>query len=135
MTNKSSEDAESDVVIRPFADFLREVNKGSVHDELSKALHDLIAKVREVRKPGKVTLVLKVDWMKSTGMLQITDDVKVELPKFDRKASLWFVDRNGNVTRNDPNQLTFSTMQSVPDVSGLIVVDHQPADKPNTKEA
>ncbi|MBE5453432.1 hypothetical protein E3G52_000296 [Mycobacteroides abscessus] len=48
-------------------------------------------------------------------MLVIKDDVTIKAPLADRQVSLWFVDRQGNVTRTDPSQLQFESMQVVAD--------------------
>lgn len=104
-----------DKTIRPFAAFLRELQKGRVHEELSTQLHDLVAAVQDTGKSGTLTLTLKVEKQKNTDMLLIGDDVKTKLPQFDRASSLWFVDGDGNVSRDNPDQLEFGGINAVPD--------------------
>ncbi|SLJ40881.1 Uncharacterised protein [Mycobacteroides abscessus subsp. abscessus] len=110
MTTSAPEDEDR---VRPFADFLRELQKGRVHDELSDALKDVVAAVRATGKAGSLTLKLSVSEQANTSMLVIKDDVTVKAPQADRQVSLWFVDRQGNVTRTDPAQLQFESMQVV----------------------
>ncbi|SKM82331.1 Uncharacterised protein [Mycobacteroides abscessus subsp. massiliense] len=112
--------------VRPFADFLRELNKGRVHEELTQGLHDVVEAVKATGKSGTLTLKLKVAEQKNTVMLTIEDDVVVNPPKASRQTSLWFVDKDGNVSRSDPSQLDFSSIQAVPSV---------PATPPAVKEA
>ncbi|MDF3280856.1 hypothetical protein [Gordonia sp. N1V] len=102
----------SDNTIRPFADFLRELQKGEIHQELSEQLHALIGRVAEVGKAGSLTLTLKVKRDRS-GMIQIDDDVKAKLPQWERPSSMWFVDKNGNPTKRDPQQLEFKGIEVV----------------------
>ncbi|TDZ94758.1 hypothetical protein [Mycobacteroides salmoniphilum] len=110
MTTPAPEDEDR---VRPFADFLRELQKGRVHDELSEGLREVVAAVRATGKAGSLTLKLSVSEQANTSMLVIKDDVNVKAPQADRQVSLWFVDREGNVTRTDPAQLQFESMKSV----------------------
>lgn len=112
--------------VRPFADFLRELNKGRVHEELTQGLHDVVEAVKATGKSGTLTLKLKIAEQKNTVMLTIEDDVVVNPPKASRQTSLWFVDKDGNVSRSDPSQLDFSSIQAVPSA---------PATPPAVKEA
>ncbi|OZC62329.1 hypothetical protein CH304_00380 [Rhodococcus sp. 15-649-1-2] len=106
---------DDDRTIKPFAKFLRELQKGRVHEELSTQLHDLVAAVQDTGKAGTLTLTLKVEKQKNTDMLLIGDDVKTKIPKLDRASSLWFVDGDGNVSRDNPDQLKFDGINVVPD--------------------
>ena len=105
---------ENESVIRPFADFLREQAKGSTHDDLSVALHDLISRVRDTGKGGSLQLTLTVKpFKKDTDTLVVADAIRVKLPEHDRKESIFYADRHGNLSRNDPNQLDFSSLREV----------------------
>lgn len=107
-------------VIRPFADFLREQGKGHSHEELSDALHDLIARVQDTGKKGSLTYVVTVGRLKDGGeMLVVSDEIKLRLPEHDRDASLYFTDRDGNLSRNDPNQLAFESLRALPPPAGV----------------
>lgn len=99
----TGEHSADEVQTRPFADVLCEMNKRRTHNELSLALQDLVAAVTDTGKAGTLTLVLKVSSAKSHGMVVIEDDVKVKKPQA-RAASLFYVDGEFNVRRNDPNQ-------------------------------
>ena len=109
-------------VIRPFADWLREQSSGKTHDELSEALWDLIARVRDTGKKGSVSLTVSVALMKGDkDVLIVSDEIKLRIPEHDRKASLFYPDRNGNLARTDPNQLSFESLREVP--AGHALVD------------
>ncbi|MBF6459831.1 hypothetical protein IU433_12365 [Nocardia puris] len=100
--------------MRPFVDFLVELRRGRVAVELTEALHELIAQVKDTGKPGSLSLVIKVSKQKKTeGMLVIDDNVITKMPPRDRDSSLWFVDHDGNPTRQDPNQLEFQGIRVI----------------------
>jgi hypothetical protein len=108
---------EDDAFVRPFADWLREQSGGKSHDELSEALHDLVARVRDTGKAGSLQFTIKVATMKGDhDVLVLSDEIKLRLPEHDRKASLFYADQHGNLSRTDPNQLTFEGLREVPGV-------------------
>lgn len=104
-----------DRTIRPFADFLREQNKGKTHDELSTALNDLVNAVTLHEKGGTLTLKIEVKPMEKGGgdVLLVTDEITVKMPKPKRKPSVFFPDADGNLRRNDPNQMSFDTLTGI----------------------
>lgn len=103
-----------DPVMRPFADFLREQTGGQTHDELTRAMHEVVLAVEATGKAGSVTLTLSIQPLKDTagGAVKVTDTVKAKLPEFARPASIFFAD-NGNLVRDNPNQLRFDGMRDV----------------------
>lgn len=113
--SKSKHNPDDEVLIRPFADWLREQSRGMTHDELGEGLHTLIQRVRDTGKKGSLVLVVKVERMKGDhDVLVVSDEIKLNLPEHDRKASLFYPDENGNLSRTDPNQLTFEGLREVP---------------------
>lgn len=109
---------EGGTIVRPFADWLREQSSGKTHEELSDALYDLIGRVRDTGKKGTVTLVVSVAPLKGdSNVLIVADEIKLRLPEHDRKASLFYPDEHGNLTRRDPNQLVFESLREVGDLT------------------
>jgi hypothetical protein len=105
VTSPPRPDHDDDQHARPFAAFLREQAGGKTHDELSDALRDLVGRVQDTGKKGSLTLVVNVEPLKGdTDTLVIKDEIKLRLPEHDRKASLFFVASDGNLTRENPNQ-------------------------------
>ena len=103
--------------IRPFADVLLEMSAGRTHLELGEKLHELIARVRDTGKKGSLTLTISVAPMKNnTSNLVVTDMVAAKLPALDRQTSVFWADRDGNLSRTDPNQLAFESLKEVPPV-------------------
>jgi hypothetical protein len=101
--------------IRPFATWLLEQSGGKTHEELSEALYDLVARVRDTGKKGSVSLTVNVAPLKGDiDVLVVADEIKLRLPEHDRKASLFYPDKDGNLTRRDPNQLSFESLREVP---------------------
>ena len=111
----------TDKHIRPFGEWLLEQAKGHTHAELGEALHDLTARVIDTGKKGSITFVITVEPLaKSDGRaLVISDEIKLKLPEHDRDTSLFFTDRDGNLVRNDPNQLAFEGPREVPPPAGV----------------
>jgi hypothetical protein len=112
--NRSTGEVTDEPQVRPFADFLREQAKGHSHDELSEGLRDLVARVQDTGKKGSITYVVTVEPTKGTSALTVSDEIKLKLPEHDRQASLFFTDRDGNLQRNDPDQLTFDSLREIP---------------------
>lgn len=107
-------EADDETVVRPFADWLREQAGGKSHDELSEALYDLVQRVRDTCKKGSIVYTISIGPMKGDkDVLVIDDQIKLKLPEHDRKASLFYTDKTGNLTRNDPNQLQFESLREI----------------------
>jgi len=92
--------------IRPFAAYLQETNRGRTHADLSKQFHELIGEVLDTGKPGSLKLEIKVSADDAEGRrLVVVETVTSKLPQPDPRKSIFFADDDGNLTRNDPNQL------------------------------
>jgi hypothetical protein len=92
--------------VRPFAAFLQDQRKGSLHDELSEQFHQLLAAVKETGKAGTLTLQIKV---KPAGKgdnerILVSDVAVLKAPQVERPESFYFIDEQGNPTRSDPRQ-------------------------------
>lgn len=92
--------------VKPFAAVLQEMNKGRTHTELSTALQDVVMAVLATHKKGTVTLQIDISKSKAMGMVELTDTVKVKLPEADRSTSMFYVTDDGNLTREDPKQMS-----------------------------
>jgi len=110
-----------DIVVRPFADFLREQARGTTHEELGESLHDLVARVRDTGKKGSLQLTITVELLDKDpdGPLVIADQIKLRLPEHDRKPSIFYTDADGNLSRTDPQQLAFESLREVPPPPGV----------------
>jgi hypothetical protein len=95
-----------EIQIRPFADVLRDIGRGLVHEEASTALVELVSSVQEHAKKGTLTLTIAVEPIKKgdASALVTSAQIKVTPPKGDPISSVFFTDRHGNLTREDPSQ-------------------------------
>lgn len=100
-----------DVEVRPFTDVLRELGEGQTAIELSEAFWDVIQRVQETSKPGQVALTLAVGF-DGQGRLVVKDEVRVKLSEFSRPSTMFFVDRQGNASRRDPNQPELPSLEA-----------------------
>lgn len=89
--------------IKPFVDWLGTHKKGEVDTELTHHLRELIEAVQETGKPGTLTLTLKVS-RKGERQVNVIEDVKTKVPVHDRSESIYFVDQQLNLQREDPRQ-------------------------------
>ncbi len=91
--------------IRPFAAVLQEIDHGHVHTNLSAALRDLVDAVKDTGKKGTLGLTITVKPIKpgQVDILDIVADVKLDAPKPTPPSTMFFTDRTGNLTREDPN--------------------------------
>ncbi len=92
--------------VKPFAQFLHEQRRGHAHAELSDLLAEVVHAVDEHRKVGSLTLQIKVK-PTGDGQVQITDQVKTQVPEGDKAPSIFFYDEHGNLSREDPRQRDF----------------------------
>lgn len=104
-----------DSFVRPFADFLREIDRGALHEELSEKLHDLVTAVEDTDKGGTITLTIGVKPVEkgsANDALLVGGKVAVKKPEVARKPSIFF-SNGGNLQRNDPNQMEFEGIRDV----------------------
>lgn len=92
--------------VRPFGEFLTAQRRGRLHNELSDVLAELTAAVVEHGRPGQLALTIKVApaAKHAENVVTITDKVVVKVPEAERGTAIWFVDGDGGLHRNNPNQ-------------------------------
>lgn len=92
---------------KPFASWLVEQGGGKTEAELTDGLRDLVQRVIDTGKKGSISLTVQCEPMKEDpSMIVVKDEIKLKLPEHDRKASLYWTDEQGNLLRNDPNQMS-----------------------------
>lgn len=97
---------------RPFADTLRDFDRGRVHTELSEQLQTLVEAVMDVGKAGTLALTVKVTPTKAEDTVEVTAVVAAKPPKATR-ASIFYVSDDHNLTRDNPRQ-PFLPLAGVP---------------------
>lgn len=90
--------------VRPFADWLAEQRNGHAAAELSEAFNDLVEAVAEFGKGGSLSLVVKVAPASKGDVVSVlvTDTVTLKAPEGERPQSVFFVDSDSNLTRQNP---------------------------------
>jgi hypothetical protein len=101
MTDKPPAD---DRQTRPFADILNALETGRVHRDLSNKLQQLTEAVAETHKDGTLTITLKMTKSKISGAIEIDAKSTIKLPEPTRATSLFFIDKDLNLVRDDPRQ-------------------------------
>lgn len=94
--------------IAEFAAFLIGHLGGRPHEQISAELHDLLAAVAEHGKKGSLIITVTVEPSKGHvdgGPLTIGIDSALKAPKASAPPAIYFVDADGNATRNDPRQM------------------------------
>lgn len=88
---------------RPFVDTLRDVEFGSLLEELAEIQHEVVTAVSSTDKAGKI--VIELDYKpEGNGQLSIKANVKKKVPQFPRGTSIFFITPERNLTRQDPRQ-------------------------------
>jgi hypothetical protein len=91
--------------VRPFAAVLQEHRNGGLHSELSERLAEVVSAVRQLGKPGAVTVTLTLKPADGQGnAVVVTDEIKTKVPQPERPSGLFFADDHGNLSRRDPRQ-------------------------------
>lgn len=88
-----------------FTEFLNELDRGRVAQELGEKLLEVIEGVRETYKAGHLTLKIGAGWDRKAEMLRVSTQITSKVPQLDRAESLFFVTKDGHPTRQDPRQL------------------------------
>lgn len=99
---------ETDQQIGEFAIFLAQHLAGRSNEEISTEFHQLLAAVNEHGKKGSLAIKVTVEPPKGHvdgAPVVISIDSDLKAPKASAPPALYFVDDEGNATRNDPRQL------------------------------
>lgn len=107
---------------RAFAEVLKEVRDGNLATELAAKMQDLVARVKETGKAGKLQLTLTLAPLNKGSMLALRDDIKLVLPEPEREDTTFvFATDDNDLTRRDPRQPKLPEMgvvRSMSDAAG-----------------
>ncbi len=93
---------------------LPEVRNGHLVRELSEQIREVYKKVEETRLGGKINLTLTFKPLQgSENGVVIMDDLKVTMPKKKAGETIFYGDKEGSLTRNDPNQLELHGLEVI----------------------
>lgn len=97
---------------RPFVDTLREIEFGTLLDELAVVQKEVVDAVMETNKGGEITIKLTYK-PEGQGQITIGADIKQKAPKLARGKSLFFVTPERNLSRQNPRQQELEGLRSV----------------------
>lgn len=104
-----------------FSDVMAELAHGDVNGLASERLAELTNAVEETGGKGK--LVITIDVKKQNKMVIVSAAMKMSKPESALDETMFFVDAEGNLTREDPRQLTFRDVKAPAAKDNVRVLD------------
>jgi len=80
------------------------VDKGRMRDEADAKLREIVAAMQETGKGGKLSIEFSIQPNKSTGVVEVSYDVKAKIPQPRKFASIFFATPDNNLSRMDIRQ-------------------------------
>lgn len=97
---------------KQFSDVLQELRYGTLHDELTERLQEVVNACIDTGKVGSMTLSIKLK-PGLGGELEITDQIKTTIPELAKGSSIMWATPEGNLQRQDPRQMTIDGLKSI----------------------
>lgn len=122
MTNLPIDEQTGEIQVRPFADILRDLGRGTVIDEAAVMLQDLVRAVSDRGKKGTFDLRVEIAPMKGdSGAFVVSAKATSKPPSAEPTSAVFFADEHNNLVRDDPNQLkmTFREIAGRPENKDL----------------
>jgi len=117
---------------RPFLDLLADLRRGKVNADLTDAVHELMQACVDTGKKGSLTLSLTFEPDKNDeSRFAVLDQITVKTPRRTVKPSLFYLTRDGNLSRTDPDQDAFEGLREVPDTNTNTGADANASRKAN----
>lgn len=96
-------------MVTDFIAVIAEMRNGQVAADISRKLNELMDAIRDTGGPGALTLKLKVkpstiDIHEGVKEVEITHSCEITKPEKPIGKAIFFVSRDGNLTRTDPDQ-------------------------------
>ena len=104
---------------RTFTSTVDALRFGTLADELTDKLRDLVSVCASTGKAGALTLTLALKPGKG-GQIEVFDEIKVKEPKQEKGSTLMFATPENNLQREDPRQLQLDGLRSVDNSTGEI---------------
>ncbi len=97
----------------PFSEQIAYLAKGTLNEEATEELADLIKAVRLTGKKGTITVKLDVSMLdkSSEDAMRISGDVKCKKPVPDTPVTVMFSTGDGDLLRDDPEQMALNLRQ------------------------
>lgn len=95
-------------VHRAFATLVGDLEDGALHDELSRAVPEIVAQLHDilVQQGGKpkAKLTLTLGFVLDSGVIEVKGEVKVALPELRRGKTIFYATPDNSLTRRHPKQ-------------------------------
>ncbi len=105
--------APGDADLRNFSTFIARLEGGALSEELSETLKRCVKEVSDAccdrggKHKSKMTLTIEVSMDQKDKVIEIYTALDEKHPKAPRgRAGMFFCDKEGNLTRNSPHQMT-----------------------------
>lgn len=95
-----------------FVDVLQDLRYGTLHDELTEKMQEIVNACINTGKAGSLTLQIKLKPGKS-GELELTDTIKSTVPELEKGSSIMWATQEGNLQRQDPRQITIEGLKDI----------------------
>lgn len=96
-----------------FALTLQEQRKGELLKELSLRFSEVVAAVRDNKRPGSLTLKLTVAPVKEGEgeLVTLDDDINCKMPKPPKRRGIYYITDDARLSKDNPNQEEFEFQQ------------------------
>lgn len=89
---------------KPITDTMHHIGNGFFISSASEKLQELVKKVNESGKAGKIDLTINVKKLVKSGAMQITGKVKATMPADEPMETVLFATDDGALTPDNPHQ-------------------------------
>lgn len=107
----------NDHLLRQFSTFITQLEGGALNEELTAAMKKCVEEISDacLDRGGshKASLVLKIDFTMNhkDKIVEVQADINEKYPKAPRgRAGMFFCDKDGNLTRENPRQMSFDEL-------------------------
>lgn len=100
--------------IQPFDQTLRQINNGALIQDLTDELTEVIAAVQSTGKAGSLTLKLSFKPRGAANtQIELIPSVRGSKPELERPISIFFINSDNGLQREDPAQMRLQGLESV----------------------
>lgn len=89
---------------KPITDTMHHIGNGFFINTASEKMQDLVKKVNESGKSGKIDLSITVKKQTRSGAMHITGKIKATMPADDPMETLLFATDDGGLSADNPHQ-------------------------------
>lgn len=89
---------------KPITDTMHHIGNGFFISSASDKLSELVQKVNETGKAGKIDLTINVKKLVKNGAMQITGKVKATMPADEPMETILFATEDGGLSPDNPHQ-------------------------------